>query len=62
MEAYFTSEEENDIHLEEDYEYGIDEIIGKSEKLTYLINLLKSKNAKIVDIEAVEISHTVKKV
>ena len=61
MEAYF-NEEENDIHLEEDYEYGIDEIIGKSEKLRYLINSLESKNAKIVDIEAVEISHTVKKV
>ena len=61
MEAYF-NEEENDIYLEEDYEYGIDEIIGKSEKLTYLINLLGSKNAKIVDIEGIEISHTVKKV
>ena len=55
MEAYF-NKDESDIHLEEDYEYGIDEIIGKSEKLRYLINSLESKNAKIVDIEAVEIS------
>ena len=58
MEAYF-NEDESDINLEEDYEYSIDDIINKSEKLTYLVNSLKSNN--IVDIIAEEISHKVKK-
>ena len=61
MEAYF-NEDESDINLEEDYEYSVDDIINKSEKLTYLINSLKIKKANIVDIKAVEISHNVKKV
>lgn len=61
MEAYF-NEDETDIHLEEDYEYSVDEIISKSEKLAYLINSLKSNNTNIVDIEAFEIAHNVKKV
>ena len=61
MEAYF-NEDETDIHLEEDYEYSVDDIISKSEKLTYLINSLKSNNTNIVDIKAIEISHNVKKV
>ena len=60
MEAYF-NEDESDINLEEDYEYSVDDIINKSEKLTYLINSLKSNNTNIVDIEAVEISHKAKK-
>lgn len=60
MEAYF-NEDESDINLEEDYEYSVDDIINKSEKLTYLINSLKSNNTNIVDIEAIEISHKVKK-
>lgn len=60
MEAYF-NEDENDIHLEEDYEYSVDDIINKSEKLSYIINSLKSNNTKIVDIEAIEIAHNVKK-
>ena len=61
MEAYF-NEDESDIHLEEDYEYGVDDIINKSEKLAYLVNSLKSKNINIVDIEVIEKSHKVKKV
>lgn len=61
MEAYF-NEDESDIHLEEDYEYGIDDIINKSEKLTYFINSLKSNNTNIVEIKAIEISHKVKNV
>ncbi len=61
MEAYF-NEDESDINLEEDYEYGVDDIINKSEKLTYLINSLKSNNTNIVNIEAIEISHKVKNV
>ena len=61
MEAYF-NEDETDIHLEEDYEYSVDDIISKSEKLTYLINSLKSKNTNIVEIKVIEISHNVKKV
>lgn len=61
MEAYF-NEDETDIHLEEDYEYSIDDIINKSEKLTYLINSLKDNKTNIVDIEAIEIAHNVKKV
>ena len=60
MEAYF-NEDESDINLEEDYEYSVDDIINKSEKLTYLIKSLKSNNTNIVDIEAIEISHKVKK-
>ena len=60
MEAYF-NEDESDINLEEDYEYSVDDIINKSEKLTYLINSLKSNNTNIIDIEAIEISHKVKK-
>lgn len=60
MEAYF-NEDESDINLEEDYEYGVDDIINKSEKLIYLMNSLKSDNANIVDIKAIEISHKVKK-
>ena len=60
MEAYF-NEDESDINLEEDYEYSVDDIINKSEKLTYLINSLKYNNTNIVDIEAIEISHKVKK-
>ena len=60
MEAYF-NEDESDINLEEDYEYSVDDIISKSEKLTYLINSLKYNNTNIVDIEAIEISHKVKK-
>ena len=61
MEAYF-NEDETDIYLEEDYEYSIDDIINKSEKLTYLVNSLKVKKTNIVDIKAIEISHKVKKV
>ena len=61
MEAYF-NEDESDIHLEEDYEYDVDDIINKSEKLAYLVNSLKSKNINIVDIEVIEKSHKVKKV
>lgn len=61
MEAYF-NEDESDINLEEDYEYSIDDIINKSEKLTYLVNSLKAKKTNIVDIKAIEISHNVKKV
>ena len=61
MEAYF-NEDETDIYLEEDYEYSIDDIINKSEKLTYLVNSLKAKKTNIVDIKAIEISHKVKKV
>ena len=61
MEAYF-NEDESDINLEEDYEYSVDDIIDKSEKLTYLINSLKSNNVNIVDIEAVEISHKAKNI
>ena len=61
MEAYF-NEDESGINLEEDYEYSVDDIINKSEKLTYLINSLKIKKANIVDIKAVEIAHNVKKV
>lgn len=60
MEAYF-NEDESDIHLEEDYEYDVDDIIKKSEKLNYLVNSLKSKNINIVDIEVAEMSHKVKK-
>lgn len=61
MEAYF-NEDETDIHLEEDYEYSIDDIINKSEKLSYLINSLKDNKTNIVDIKAIEIAHNVKKV
>lgn len=61
MEAYF-NEDESDIYLEEDYEYGVDDIIKKSEKLTHLINSLKDNKTNIVDIKAIEISHRVKKV
>ena len=61
MEAYFNADE-TDINLEEDYEYGVDEIINKSEKLTYLINSLKRNKTNIVDIEAIEISNKVKNV
>ena len=61
MEAYF-NEDESDIYLEEDYEYNVDDIIKKSEKLNYLVNSLKSKNINIVDIEVIEKSHKVKKV
>ena len=61
MEAYF-NEDESDIYLEEDYEYGVDDIINKSEKLTYLIDSLKNNKTNIINIEAKEISHTVKKV
>lgn len=61
MEAYF-NEDESDIYLEEDYEYNVDDIIKKSEKLNYLVNSLKSKNINIVDIEVAEMSHKVKKV
>lgn len=61
MEAYF-NEDENDIYLEEDYEYGVDEIISKSEKLTYLVNSLKTKKTHIIDIKAIEISHKAKNV
>lgn len=61
MEAYFNADE-TDINLEEDYEYSVDEIISKSEKLTYLINSLKAKKINIVDIKAIEISHKVKNV
>ena len=61
MEAYF-NEDESDIHLEEDYEYDVDDIINKSEKLAYLVNSLKSKNINIIDIEVIEKSHKVKKV
>lgn len=61
MEAYF-NEDESDIYLEEDYEYGVDDIINKSEKLTHLINSLKGNKTNIVDIKAIEISHRVKKV
>lgn len=61
MEAYFNADE-TDINLEEDYEYGVDDIISKSEKLTYLVNSLKAKKINIVDIKAIEISHKVKKV
>lgn len=61
MEAYF-NEDESDINLEEDYEYSVDDIINKSEKLAYLVNSLKIKKANIVDIKAVEIAHNVKKV
>ena len=61
MEAYF-NEDESDINLEEDYEYSVDDIISKSEKLTYLINSLKSNNVNIVDIEAVEITHKAKNI
>ena len=61
MEAYF-NKDESDIHLEEDYEYDVDDIINKSEKLAYLVNSLKSKNINIVDIEVIEKSHKVKKV
>ena len=61
MEAYF-NKDENDIHLEEDYEFSVDEIINKSEKLTYLINSLKDNKTNIVDIEAIEISYKVKNV
>ena len=59
MEAYF-NEDETDIYLEEDYEYSVDDIINKSENLTYLINSLKRNKTKIVDIKAIEISHKVK--
>lgn len=61
MEAYF-NEDETDIHLEEDYEYSIDDIINKSEKLSYLINSLKDNKTNIVDVKAIEIAHNVKKV
>ena len=61
MEAYF-NEDESDINLEEDYEYSVDDIINKSEKLTYLINSLKSNNVNIVDIEVIEISHKAKNI
>lgn len=61
MEAYF-NEDESDIYLEEDYEYGVDDIINKSEKLTYLIDSLKKNKTNIINIEAKEISHTVKKI
>ena len=61
MEAYF-NENESDIYLEEDYEYGVDDIINKSETLTYLIDSLKNNKTNIINIEAKEISHTVKKV
>lgn len=61
MEAYF-NEDESDIYLEEDYEYDVDDIINKSEKLTYLINSLKKNKTNIINIEAKEISHTVKKI
>ena len=42
--------------------YSVDEIISKSEKLTYLVNSLKAKKTNIVDIKAIEISHKVKNV
>lgn len=61
MEAYFNADE-TDINLEEDYEYSVDEIISKSEKLTYLVNSLKAEKINIVDIKAIEISHKVKNV
>lgn len=61
MEAYLNADE-TDINLEEDYEYDVDEIINKSEKLTYLVNSLKAKKTNIVDIKAIEISHNVKNV
>ena len=61
MEAYFNTDE-TDINLEENYEYSVDEIISKSEKLTYLVNSLKAKKTNIVDIKAIEISHKVKNV
>ena len=60
MEAYF-NEDETDIHLEEDYEYSVDDIISKSEKLTYLINSSKYNQTNILDIEAIEISDKVSK-
>lgn len=61
MEAYF-NKDETDIILEEEYEYGIEDIMlgernVKTPMLSNIIELFKSKNINVVDIQGIEINH-----
>ena len=64
LEAYFTDKEGKDIKLEEEYEYGIDDIVFgeenlKNKILTNIFKVIKDKNLIVSDIEAKEISHKI---
>ena len=59
MEAYG---EGDDLHLEEDYEYGIDDILSKSTLKIWLDNIEKYHDCSIVDISAKEINHEIRKI